>query len=166
MVSANVNISMGMTYWYKNGKRYVYSILVFSKNVTSDTIDLSEEQYEFSVYAIGTVGIRAGIRLSAGVGLISTRLASVGFSSEVGGYAQIWGICIIKYAASAGRSASSMGAIYMEVGVYMQVDFLAQAFAGTFSYNPTLLRNSGHYIVSVLLKMYAISHMDRENIRI
>ena len=140
MVSANVNISMGMTYWYKNGKRYVYSILVFSKNVTSDTIDLSEEQYEFSVYAIGTVGIRAGIRLSAGVGLISTRLASVGFSSEVGGYAQIWGYLYyqLKYAASAGRSASSMGAIYMEVGVYMQVDFLAQAFAGTFSYNPTL----------------------------
>lgn len=140
VVSANVNISMGMTYWYKNGKRYVYSILVFSKNVTSDTIDLSEEQYEFSVYAIGTVGIRAGIRLSAGVGLISTRLASVGFSSEVGGYAQIWGYLYyqLKYAASAGRSASSMGAIYMEVGVYMQVDFLAQAFAGTFSYNPTL----------------------------
>jgi len=52
VVSANVNISMGMTYWYQNGKRYVYSIMVFSKNVTSDTIDLSEEKYELSVYAI------------------------------------------------------------------------------------------------------------------
>jgi len=115
VVSANVNISMGMTYWYQNGKRYVYSIMVFGKNVTSDTIDLSEEKYELSVYAIGTIGIRAGIRLSVSVGLISTKLASVGFSAEVGGYAQIWGYLYyqLKYAASEGRNTSSMGAIYM-----------------------------------------------------
>ena len=140
VVSANVNISMGMTYWYQNAKRYVYSIMVFSKNVSSDTIDLCEEKYEFSVYAIGTIGIRAGIRLSVSVGLISTKLASVGFSAEVGGYAQVWGYLYyqLQYAASQGRSASSMGAIYMELGIYMQVDFLAQALAVTFSYNPTL----------------------------
>lgn len=140
VVSANVNISMGMTYWYKNAKRYVYSIMVFDRKVTSDSIDLSEEQYEFSVYAIGTIGIRAGIRLSVAVGLISTKLASVGFTAEVGGYAQVWGYLYyqLKYAASQGRTASSMGAIYMEIGVYMEVNFLAQALSGTFSYNPTL----------------------------
>lgn len=140
VVSANVNISMGMTYWYKNAKRYVYSIMVFDRKVTSDSIDLSEEQYEFSVYAIGTIGIRAGIRLSVAVGLISTKLASVGFTAEVGGYAQVWGYLYyqLKYAASQGRTASSMGAIYMEIGMYMEVNFLAQALSGTFSYNPTL----------------------------
>lgn len=140
VVSANVNISMGMTYWYKNAKRYVYSIMVFDRKVTSDSIDLSEEQYEFSVYAIGTIGIRAGIRLSVTVGLISTKLASVGFTAEVGGYAQVWGYLYyqLKYAASQGRTASSMGAIYMEIGMYMEVNFLAQALSGTFSYNPTL----------------------------
>lgn len=140
VVSANVNISMGMTYWYKNAKRYVYSIMVFDRKVTSDTIDLSEEQYEFTVYAIGTIGIRAGIRLSVAVGLISTKLASVGFTAEAGGYAQVWGYLYyqLKYAASQGRSTSSMGAIYMEIGVYMEVNFLAQALSGTFSYNPTL----------------------------
>lgn len=131
---------MGMTYWYKNAKRYVYSIMVFDRKVTSDSIDLSEEQYEFSVYAIGTIGIRAGIRLSVAVGLISTKLASVGFTAEVGGYAQVWGYLYyqLKYAASQGRTASSMGAIYMEIGMYMEVNFLAQALSGTFSYNPTL----------------------------
>ena len=140
VVSANVNISMGMTYWYKNAKRYVYSIMVFDRKVTSDSIDLSEEQYEFTVYAIGTIGIRAGIRLSVAVGLISTKLASVGFTAEVGGYAQVWGYLYyqLKYAASQGRTTSSMGAIYMEIGVYMEVNFLAQALSGTFSYNPTL----------------------------
>jgi len=41
VVSANVNISMGMTYWYKNAKRYVYSIMVFDRKVTSDSITLT-----------------------------------------------------------------------------------------------------------------------------
>ena len=74
------------------------------------------------------------------VGLISTKLASVGFTAEVGGYAQVWGYLYyqLKYAASQGRTASSMGAIYMEIGMYMEVNFLAQALSGTFSYNPTL----------------------------
>ncbi len=140
VVSANANVSLGMTYWYQNAKRYIYSILVFSRNVTSDTIDLSEEQYEFSVYAMGTLGIRAGIRLSVGIGIISTKLASVGFTAEAGGYAQVWGYLYyqLHYAASQGRTSNSMGAVYLEVGVYMQIDFLAQALAGTFNYNPTL----------------------------
>lgn len=165
VVSANVNISMGMTYWYQNGKRYVYSIMVFSKNVTSDTIDLSEEKYELSVYAIGTIGIRAGIRLSVSVGLISTKLASVGFSAEVGGYAQIWGYLYyqLRYAASEGRNTSSMGAIYMEVGVYMQVDFLAQALAGTFSYNPTLFEKQWPlYSVGIVENVCDFTHDQEE----
>ena len=87
---------MGMTYWYKNAKRYVYSIMVFDRKVTSDSIDLSEEQYEFSVYAIGTIGIRAGIRLSVAVGLISTKLASVGFTAEVGDMPRYGDICTIS----------------------------------------------------------------------
>ena len=35
VVSANVNISMGMTYWYQNGKRYVYSIMAVCLLYTS-----------------------------------------------------------------------------------------------------------------------------------
>ena len=64
VVSANVNISMGMTYWYKNAKRYVYSIMVFDRKVTSDSIDLSEEQYEFSVYALSLIHISEPTRRS------------------------------------------------------------------------------------------------------
>ena len=91
VVSANVNISIGMTYWYKNAKEYVFCVRVKERTATNDTIDLVEEQYEFTAYAMGTLGIKAGVRLTVRVGLLSTSFASVGISADVGGYAQVWG---------------------------------------------------------------------------
>lgn len=143
VVSANVNISMGMSYWYKNAKRYVFCVKVKDRSATSDTIDLCEEQYEFTAYAMGTLGLRAGVRLTIKVGLISTKLASVGISAEAGGYAQVWGYLYyeLKYAASTGRQTRAMGAIYLEIGIYLEIKFQAQALANAFTYSPTLYEN-------------------------
>ncbi len=48
---------------------------------------------------MGTIGVKAGVRLTVRVGLLSTELASVGLSAEVGGYVQLWGYLyyILKY---------------------------------------------------------------------
>lgn len=140
VVRANVNVSMGMTYWYKNAKRYVFCIRIKNRSATSDTIDLCEEQYEFTAYAMGTIALKAGVMLTLKVGLISTELASVGISAEVGGYAQVWGYLYyeLKYAASTGRTTRAMGAIYFELGIYMDIKFRAEALAQAFTYSPTL----------------------------
>ena len=143
VVSANVNISIGMTYWYKNAKEYVFCVRVKERTATNDTIDLVEEQYEFTAYAMGTLGIKAGVRLTVRVGLLSTSIASVGISADVGGYAQVWGYLYyeLKYTASAGRSSRAMGAMYLEIGIYLEVKFEAQALSNAFTYNPTLYEN-------------------------
>ena len=143
VVSANMNISLGMTYWYKNAKRYVFCLKVMDRSATSDTIDLCEEEYEFTVYAMGTLGLRAGVRLTVRVGLLSTKLASVGISAEVGGYAQVWGYLYyeLKYTASTGRQSRAMGAVYLEIGIYLEIKFQAQALANAFTYSPTLYEN-------------------------
>lgn len=143
VVSANVNISIGMTYWYKNAKEYVFCVRVKERTATNDTIDLVEEQYEFTAYAMGTLGIKAGVRLTVRVGLLSTFIASVGISADVGGYAQVWGYLYyeLKYTASAGRSSRAMGAMYLEIGIYLEVKFEAQALSNAFTYNPTLYEN-------------------------
>ena len=140
VVSANVNISLGMTFWYKNAKRYVFCLQVKGRKATSDTINITEEQYEFTAYAMGTLGIKAGVRLTVRVGLFSTELASVGVSADVGGYVQLWGYLyyILKYTASAGRDTKAMGALYLEVGIYLEIKFRAQALANAFTYSPTL----------------------------
>lgn len=143
VVSANVNISIGMTYWYKNAKEYVFCVRVKERTATNDTIDLVEEQYEFTAYAMGTLGIKAGVRLTVRVGLLSTSIASVGISADVGGYAQVWGYLYyeLKYTASAGRSSRAMGAMYLEIGIYLEVKFEAQALSNAFTNNPTLYEN-------------------------
>lgn len=140
VVSANVNISLGMTFWYKNAKRYVFCLHVKGRKATSDTINITEEQYEFTAYAMGTLGIKAGVRLTVRVGLLSTELASVGVSADVGGYVQLWGYLyyILKYAASTGRDSRAMGALYLEVGIYLEIKFRAQALSNAFTYSPTL----------------------------
>lgn len=136
VVSANLNISLGMDFWYENAKRYVYTIQVFDNKVKSDVIDLVEEHWEFEFYVMGTMGLRAGIRASISVGLLSTKLASVGFAAEAGAYVRVWGYFYyqLKYTASKGRSSSYSGAIYLEFGVYLEVTFEAQALKGKYKY--------------------------------
>lgn len=140
VVSANLNISLGMDFWYENAKRYVYTIQVFDKNVRSDVIDLVEEHWEFEFYVMGTMGLRAGIRAGISVGLFSTELASVGFSAEAGAYVRVWGYFYyqLKYTASQGRTSAYSGALLLEFGVYLEVNFEAQAIGGRFSYEKTL----------------------------
>ena len=85
---------------------------------------------------MGTMGLRAGIRAGISVGLISTKLASVGFAAEAGAYVRVWGYFYyqLKYTASEGRSSSYSGALYLEFGIYLEVSFEAQALNGRFSY--------------------------------
>jgi len=143
VVSANVNISLGMDFYYANAKRYVYTVAVFANNVTSDVIDILEEQYQFEFYVMGTLGLRAGIRAGIKVGLFTTKLASVGFTAEVGAYVRVWGYFYyqLRWTASQGKTTKYCGAMLFELGIYLEVKFEAQAFNGTFSYNPTLYDN-------------------------
>jgi uncharacterized repeat protein (TIGR02543 family) len=142
-VSVDMNISIGCDFYYENAKRYSYTVEVFGKNVTSDVIDMVEEHYEFTFYVMGTMGLKAGIIAEIKVGLFSTKVASVGFSAEAGVYSRVWGYFYyqLEYTASKGRSSGYAGALYFELGIYLEIQFEAQAFAGTFSYNPTLYEN-------------------------
>lgn len=140
VVWAKVNVSIGMSFWYKNAKRYVFSLHVKGRKATSDTINIADEEYEFTAYAMGTIGIKAGVRLTIRVGLISTELASVGLRAEVGGYVQLWGYLyyMLKYSASKGRDTRAIGAMYLEIGIYLDIKFLATALSSAFTYAPTL----------------------------
>lgn len=135
IISANMVVSLGFDFYYMNAKSYVYTIDVFAGKVYNDVIDIQEETYEFSFYVMGTLGLRAGIEAKIKVGLISTKLASVGFSAECGAYVRLWGFFYyeLHYTASQGREEKSSGALYIEVGIYLEVNFEAQAFCGTYS---------------------------------
>lgn len=143
VIQANMNISIGAEFWYKTAKRYSYNVEIFAGNVTSDTLDLVEEQYEFTFYVMGTLGLRAGIQIEAKISLFHEKFASVGFAAESGAYIKMYGYFYyqLTYKASQGKESKYSGALYFELGIYLEITFEAQAFAGTFSYNPTLYEN-------------------------
>lgn len=144
VVSANLYITLGMTFEYGNAKRYNFSLLLFHQQTTSETIDLEEAHYEFVFYVMGTIGVRAGVELEVAVGLLSLKLDSIGITAEVGAYAQLWGYFYyrVAWAQSEGKDSFYSGAMFVEVGIYLEIKFKAQLFSSEkLTYNPTLYEN-------------------------
>lgn len=140
VVSAKVNIMLGMTFEYSVAKRYTFTLNVFAKTSSSNSVDLEKSHYNFDMYVMGTIGVRAGVRLTVYAGLFSKKVAAIGVTAEAGAYLQLWGYFFYSNSWEAGssKSTSVSGAMLMEVGAYLEIRFLATAFGGTFEYNPIL----------------------------
>lgn len=135
IVEMDACVSIGFDFEYMTGKRYTYSVGVFSHGVTCDTVTLQEETYEFCFYAMGRLAVRAGIELEFNVGLFTTKLDSVGITAGAGAYTKLWGYFYyeLKYAASTGRDQSYSGALLIEVGAFLEVGLNAKLLDGVLS---------------------------------
>lgn len=143
VVSANLNVAIGMTFQYENYKRHSFTLSLLSKKGESNTVDLSANGYQFDFYVMGTMGIRAGIRIKITVGLFSTKLAGIGIQVEAGVYARLWGYFYYhlenwKVNGVWQKESGYSGALLIEIGAYLEVKFIAEALNGKYSYAPTL----------------------------
>ena len=140
VVSAKVNVMLGMSFQYSVAKRYTFTLNVFSKTSSSNCVDLTKSNYQFDLYVMGTLGLRAGIRLTVYAGLFSKKVASIGIMAEAGAYVQMWGYFYYStsWQSGSGKASSASGAMLLEVGAYLEIRFLASAFGGTFKYAPVL----------------------------
>ncbi len=143
VVSANLNVAIGMTFQYENSKRHSFALSLKSKKGDSETIDLSTNGYQFDFYVMGTLGIRAGIRAKAMVGLFSTKLAGIGLQIEAGAYARLWGyfyysLTNYKIGGVWVKTSNYSGAMLVEIGAYLDVKFIAEALNGKYSYAPNI----------------------------
>ncbi len=143
VVQVNVNASLGMNFEYINQKRYNYSVRVKAKTSTNQTVDIIPTRYNFDFYVVGTVGVRAGLRLEMYVGLFSLKLDKVGLIVDVGAYVQLWGYFYYhKEWTQAATAVKSGGALLVEVGVYLDIRFLAQVFnSSKLTFSPSLYNN-------------------------
>ena len=138
-VSADVNLSIGAQFDYTKGTRYTFTLLLFTKQSTSDQLDLVDETYNFDLYVMGTLGLRAGIIARVELGLFTLSLDSIGLELETGPYVRLWGYFYYElHYANHVRTSNTSGALYLELGIYFETRFLAQALNGQYSYNPTL----------------------------
>ncbi|ODM27059.1 hypothetical protein A7W90_13035 [Clostridium sp. Bc-iso-3] len=143
VVSANLNVAIGMTFQYENFKRHSFTLLVLSKKGENETIDLSTNGYQLDFYVMGTIGIRAGVRVKVTAGLFSTKLAAIGLQFETGAYARMWGYFYYhlenwKVKGVWQKNSGYSGALLVEIGAYLDVKFIAEALNGKYSYTPSI----------------------------
>ncbi len=145
IIRGNLNIALGANLEYVVGKRYSFWFDIVSKTSGSSVMDLLDERFAFQFYVMGQLGLKMGVEVGIHVGIISTKIGSIGVTAEFGPYIKLWGYFIYEYTKLRPANTSTwtydermMGALYLEFGLYLKMTFKAQAL-GLFKYQPTLL---------------------------
>ena len=136
LVHADMNIAMGANLQYQVGKRYNFWIKVglFKPEAGSSTMDLVDEQFAFQFYVMGKLGLKMGIKGTAGFAIGSADVASVGLALEVGPYVKLYGFFIYEYERLREANTTEWisdermaGALYLDFGLYLVVSIEASA---------------------------------------
>lgn len=145
IVSVDVNLTMGMDLEYEMGKRYSFWVKIFAGKSGSSETDLLDERFGFQFYIMGYIGARFGFKIDVAVGIISTSIASVGANLEVGPYIKLYGYFVYTYTKFRPANTTAwdveeqtLGALYLDFGIYLTVKFKAQALKDLIKYEPTL----------------------------
>ena len=141
VIKIDACISVGFDFEYVNGTRHVFTIDVMDREVHTDTITLQEESYQFCFYAMGRIGLKAGVEMTFGLSVISEDLAAVGVSAEAGAYVKLYGYFFyeLTYTESKGKSSQYCGALLIQIGIYLDLGLEASAIGGRYSAELTLV---------------------------
>ena len=144
VVSAQLYIMAGIEVETGVAKRYNFSVTLFERSVKTDVIDLEKAHFSFKFYVMGTAGLKVGFEVELSLALLSSDVASVGVSAELGVSLGIWGYFYFSYEKEAGEEPEiqKAGAMFFEIGIYVEVKFKAHLFnIEKLTYNPTLYEN-------------------------
>ncbi|GGD80980.1 InlB B-repeat-containing protein [Paenibacillus nasutitermitis] len=144
VVSANVNLTVGVDFNYRSAKRYSATVRIFSFTGSSSTVSLpGDGDYQFKFYVLGTLGLRAGVQVTLKAGIGSVKLNSIGISVEPGVYLNLWGYFYYELKKSgAEKTTKSLGALYVELGIYLESAVGAQLGDGLLSASVPLYDNT------------------------
>jgi len=155
VISMNPNIALGIGFSYESAKRYTASFKLSEGSPSFGTVDLpGDGTYNFYFYVMGTLGLKAGIRLELAAGLFHIDLNSIGITAEGGAYLQLFGY--FYYENSSSAPIKTLGALLLEIGMYAEAEWGAQIFGGAFSYSDRIFSEywplyragtpTGHYL--------------------
>ncbi|MFC4306060.1 InlB B-repeat-containing protein [Cohnella boryungensis] len=134
VISMNPNIALGIGFSYESAKRYTASFKLSEGSPSFGTVDLpGDGTYNFYFYVMGTLGLKAGIRLELAAGLFHIELDSIGITAEGGAYLQLYGY--FYYEKSSSAPTKTLGALFLEIGMYAEAEWGAQIFGGSYSYS-------------------------------
>ncbi|WP_186375594.1 InlB B-repeat-containing protein [Paenibacillus xylanexedens] len=144
VVSAQVNLSIGADFYYKSAKRYSVTLRILSFGGSSNTVSLpGDGDYQFTFYVMGTIGLRAGIHMELKAGIGSVDLNSIGLAVEPGVYVNLWGFFYYQLKNVSGvQTSKTLGALFIEIGIYLEVEIGAQLGDGMLEDSLPLYENT------------------------
>ena len=141
VISMNPNIALGIGFSYESAKRYTASFKLSEGSPSFGIVDLpGDGTYNFYFYVLGTLGLKAGIRLELAAGLFHIELDSIGITAEGGAYLQLYGY--FYYEISSSAPTKTLGALLLEIGMYAEAGWEAQILGGSFSYSDLFYNES------------------------
>ncbi|MBQ3011909.1 MAG: InlB B-repeat-containing protein [Clostridia bacterium] len=147
--AAKLNVILGTSFEAMNVKEYSFTLkasISDGVDAWTNVVDKQTPYHSFNLMIMGNVGLRAGFRLSASIGLGSLKVCNFGIMGELGFYLDLYGFGYYHYDWTAnppeGRGKTniqSAGAFYLEIGFYMDLDLFGGAMMDLISFNIHLL---------------------------
>ena len=159
--AAKLNITMGVSFEALNVKQYNFTLRMFDCKGSASVIDKQTPYTNFNFFIMGNLGLRAGVRVTFTIGLISVKLDNLGGMIEVGVYLDLYGFFYFHYdwnGKTNKHNVQSGGALYAAIGLYIDLDLFGGVLLDLASFKVHLyegeleLWNSGNAenIVSVV----------------
>ena len=121
-------VTLGGSISYGVCKGWTVKFKVFAWESESSSADLEAPNLNLGVYLFGMIGVRVGLSLDFRIGLISTKLASLGAVLDFGLYAEFYGFFYYGYRRVSGKGEQQLlGSMLFEVGFFTTVKLKAQA---------------------------------------
>lgn len=131
--TAKVNVTLGTSFETMNVKRYSFSIKASLQDGldawANPVVDKQTPYHSLNLMIMGNIGLRAGFRFTAQVGLLSVKIANVGMMVEIGAYIDIYGFGYFHYdwSSDTDTNIQKAGALYVDIGLYMDIDLSINA---------------------------------------
>ena len=125
VLTAKLNITMGIGFENLNVKQYSFYMSLFDSTATTSVVDKQAPYSNFNFFIMGNLGLRAGIRVTFSVGLISVKLDNLGAMAEVGVFVDLYGFFYFHYdwdGATNKTTVHTGGGLYTVVGIYLDID--------------------------------------------
>jgi len=140
VISLNAKAMLGFGISFGVAKQYNFTMRAKAHTCERTETDLEVPNFRLNFYMFGMIDVRAGLKLDARIGLLSTELDSLGIILEIGVYIKVYGFLFITCTWDKSKSFTKtiQGSLLFELGLYFMIDFYAQLGSGRVGYRKTL----------------------------
>ena len=123
-----LNVMIGATMEFGVARQTSITIEIPSFDSSTNTMDLETPHFNFDFYIFGQIGLKASVEFDLRVGVISTKLDSVGAILEIGVQIEFYGFFIFSAGWTYGKgwNYETLGTLLVEVSLFAELGVKAQ----------------------------------------